>query len=324
MMSRKSFFLSFFLFFGLITNSQLAEGRLCKGYLSDESNSSIQRLPNKDSFLQNQKFIRDQAIYIPVIGDVHGELDRFLFLISQLQVQYQVKFPIIFQLGDLGINQDPDRYTRWHPKNAKQINEFSQGNRRISNRYFGTSADLNWIEGDIFVVRGNHDFYLDEFLRSPRASRFAEHFYMIPDGVVQEIELIPGERIVVGARGGINQTAQFGKVEGKRMSRLLRSHVKPHQNPLNSSSGETSMLLTHQGPTFEIEGRPWINELITEMKPTIHLHGHSHIALNKTTRLGDTQTIAVGHLPSEGELCVTAPCVSMLRYDLKTKELRIE
>ncbi|MBK8200789.1 MAG: metallophosphoesterase [Bdellovibrionales bacterium] len=307
-----------------MANSQLAEGRLCKGYLSDESNSRFQRLPKNDSFLQNQKFIRDHAIYIPVIGDVHGELDRFLFLISQLQVQYQVKFPIIFQLGDLGINQDPDRYPRWHPKNANQINEFSQGNRLISNKYFGTLAELNWIEADIFVVRGNHDFYLEQFLHSSRASRFAEHFYMIPDGVVQEVELIPGERIIVGARGGINQTAQFGRNEGKRMSRLLRSRLKPLHNPLNSSNRETSILLTHQGPTFEIEGSPWINELITEMKPRIHLHGHSHIALNKTTQLGDTQTIAVGHLPPEGELCVTAPFVSMLRYDLKTKEVRIE
>jgi Icc-related predicted phosphoesterase len=316
--------MSFFLFFGLIANSQLAEGRLCQRYLSDESKSKFQRLSKKDSFLQNHRFIRDQAIYIPVIGDVHGELDRFLLLISQLQVQYQVKFPIIFQLGDLGINQDPDRFPRWHPKNANQINEFSQGNRLIFNKYFGTSAELNWIEGNIFVVRGNHDFYLEEFLRSPRASRFAEHFYMIPDGVVQEIELIPGERIVVGARGGINQPPQFGKVEGKRMSRLLRSRLKTHQNPLNSSNRETSILLTHQGPTFEIEGSPWINELITEMNPRIHLHGHSHVALNKTTQLGDTQTIAVGHLAPEGELCVTAPCVSMLRYDLKTKEVRIE
>lgn len=54
------------------------------------------------------------------------------------------------------------------------------------------------------------------------------------------------------------------------------------------------------------------------------IDGHSHIALNKTTQLGDTQTIALGHLPSEVEVCATAHCVSVLRYDLKTKELRIE
>lgn len=323
-MPQRPFFLFFTLVVGLTAFSPLAEGRLCKEHLSEISDWRIQRLSKSESFPQNQKFVRNHAIYIPIIGDVHGELDKFLLLISQLQTRYRVKFPIIFQLGDLGINQDPDRYTRWHPKNANQINDLFQGNRHISNKYFGASPELKWIEGDIFVVRGNHDFYLDQFLYSSRPSRFAEHFYMIPDGTVQEIELIPGERIIVGARGGINETAQFGKIEGKRMSRLLRSRQKPNPNPLNSSNRETSILLTHQGPTFEIEGSPWINELITEMKPTIHLHGHSHIALNRTTKLEDTQTIALGNLPSEGEVCVTAPCVSMLRYDLKTKEIRFE
>lgn len=57
--------------------------------------------------LQDLKFVRDESILIPIVGDVHGDLTHFLKLIANLQIKYQVKFPWVLQVGDFGINQDP-------------------------------------------------------------------------------------------------------------------------------------------------------------------------------------------------------------------------
>lgn len=310
-----------------------AEERKCLPQLWEKLTRQFQRSPERRFSPRDQKFILNDSIYIPLIGDVHGELDRFLSLISQLQIEYKVKFPIIFQLGDLGINQDPVRYPRWHQKNGTEINEFSLGDNRIFNKYFGTSSELNRIEGNIFVVRGNHDFYLDEFLYASKVSSFANNFFILPDGVMQELELISNERIFVGAVGGINETDRFGQTTGSRMAQTeteLRaknreSGARPHHGKDNLSleQPQSTILLTHQGPTFEVKGHSWIENLILTLKPQFHFHGHSHYALNQTTRLGSTRTIAVGNLPPMGEICTTSLCVAMLRYDLKTKSIEL-
>ncbi|MBK9038364.1 MAG: metallophosphoesterase [Bdellovibrionales bacterium] len=310
-----------------------ADERGCLPQLWEKLRRPFQRRTENKFLPRDQKFILNDSIYIPLIGDVHGELDRFLSLISQLQIEYKVKFPIIFQLGDLGINQDPIRYPRWHQKNGTEINEFFLGDNRIFNKYFGTSYELNRIEGNIFVVRGNHDFYLDEFLYTSRVSSFADHFFILPDGVMQELELISGERIYVGAAGGINETDSFGQTTGSRMAQAeseLRvknreSGARPHhgKDNLYLEQTQSTILLTHQGPTFEVKGHSWIENLILTLKPRFHFHGHSHYALNLTTRLGDTETIAVGNLPPKGRVCTTSKCVAMLRYDLKTRKIHL-
>ncbi|MBK7842091.1 MAG: metallophosphoesterase [Bdellovibrionales bacterium] len=311
-----------------------AEEGKCLPQLWEKLTRPFQRSRERRFSPRDQKFILNGSIYIPLIGDVHGELDRFLSLISQLQIEYKVKFPIIFQLGDLGINQDPVRYTRWHQKNGTEINEFSLGDNRIFNKYFGTSSELDRIEGNIFVVRGNHDFYLDEFLYASKASSFANHFFILPDGVMQELELISNERIFVGAVGGINETDSFGREIGSRMAqaesqfRTRASNGEPGTPPnakLNSSFKlpQSTILLTHQGPTFEVKGHSWIENLILTLQPQFHFHGHSHYALNRTTRLGSTRTIAVGNLPPMGEICTKSQCVAMLRYDLKTRKTHL-
>lgn len=325
----------FFLFSLLLTCSEPARAneRRCLPHLLKNLMNSFQRSPERRFLPRDQKFILNGSIYIPLIGDVHGELDRFLSLISQLQIEYKVKFPIIFQLGDLGINQDHVRYPRWHQKNGTEINEFFLGDNRIFNKYFGTSSELNRIEGNIFVVRGNHDFYLDEFLYASKVSSFANHFFILPDGVMQELELISNERIFVGAVGGINETDSFGQTTGSRMAQTeseLRAKnrepgARPHHGKDNLSldQPQSTILLTHQGPTFEVKGHSWIENLILALKPQFHFHGHSHYALNQTTRLGNTRTIAVGNLPPKGEICATSLCVAMLRYDLKTRSIEL-
>lgn len=327
--------ISFFLLSALLTCSDLAsasEHRCLPQFLKTLMNS-FHRSPERRILPKDQRFVLDGSIYIPLIGDVHGELDRFLSLISQLQIEYKVKFPIIFQLGDLGINQDPVRYPRWHQKNGTEINEFFLGDNRIFNKYFGTSYDLNRIEGNIFVVRGNHDFYLDEFLYTSKVSSFADHFFILPDGVMQELELISGERIYVGAAGGINETDSFGQTTGSRMAQTeseLRAknrepgaRLRHDRDNLPLEQPQSTILLTHQGPTFEVKGHTWIENLILTLKPRFHFHGHSHYALNLTTRLGDTETIAVGNLPPKGEVCTTLKCIAMLRYDLKTRKIHL-
>lgn len=312
-----------------------AEEGKCLPQLWEKLTRPFQRSPERRFSPRDQKFILNGSIYIPLIGDVHGELDRFLSLISQLQIEYKVKFPIIFQLGDLGINQDPDRYPRWHRKNGTEINEFYLGDNRIFNKYFGTSSELNQIEGNIFVVRGNHDFYLDDFLYASKVSSFANHFFILPDGVMQELELISNERIFVGAVGGINETDSFGREIGSRMmaqstsqpqARKSDTQTQPHyaaQANSYSKQPQSTILLTHQGPTFEVKGHSWIENLILTLQPQFHFHGHSHYALNLTTRLENTRTIAVGNLPPMGEICTKSQCVAMLRYDLKTRKIHL-
>ncbi len=327
---------TFLLLSAHLTCSQFAgaDERGCLPYFLKSLMRPFQRNTEKRFSARDQKFILNGSIYIPLIGDVHGELDRFLSLISQLQIEYKVKFPIIFQLGDLGINQDPIRYPRWHQKNGTQLNDFFLGDVSIYEKYFGLSNELRTLEGNIFVVRGNHDFYLDEFLNASAPLSFAKNFFILPDGVMQELELVSDERILVGAVGGINETDSFGEKIGSRMAqaesqlRGVERDRKPGAPPnakLNPSFKQTqsTILLTHQGPTFEVKGHTWIEHLISTLQPQFHFHGHSHYALNLTTRLGSTRTIAVGNLPPMGEICTTSLCVAMLRYDLKTRSIEL-
>lgn len=329
---------TFLLLSAHLTCSQFAgaDERGCLPHFLKNLMRPFQRNTEKRFSPRDQKFILNGSIYIPLIGDVHGELDRFLFLISQLQIQYKVKFPLIFQLGDLGINQDPVRYPNWAQKNASQLNDFFLGDMSIYEKYFGLSNELRTIEGNIYAVRGNHDFYLDEFLNASAPLSFAKNFFILPDGVMQELELVSEERILVGAVGGINETDSFGKKIGSRMAQAesqLRGKGserdrKPGAPPnaklnLSFEQPQSTILLTHQGPTFEVKGHSWIENLILTLKPQFHFHGHSHYALNLTTRLGDTQTIAVGNLLPKGEICTTSLCVAMLRYNLKTKQIHL-
>lgn len=327
---------TFLLLAAHLTCSQFAgaDQRSCLPNLWKSLVRPFQRNAEKRFSAREQKFILNGSIYIPLIGDVHGELDRFLFLISQLQIQYKVKFPLIFQLGDLGINQDPVRYPKWAQKNASQLNDFFLGDMSIYEKYFGISNELGTLEGNIFVVRGNHDFYLDRFLDASAPLSFAKNFFILPDGVMLELELVSDERILVGAVGGINETDGFGQKMGSRMAQAesqLRARdrePKPGAPPnakLNPSfkQAQSAILLTHQGPTFEVKGHTWIEHLISTLQPQFHFHGHSHYALNRTTRLGSTQTIAVGNLPPMGEICTTSQCIAMLRYDLKTRKIQL-
>jgi predicted phosphodiesterase len=326
---------TFLLLAAHLTCSQFAgaDQRSCLPKLWKNLVRPFQRNAEKRFSAREQKFILNGSIYIPLIGDVHGELDRFLFLISQLQIQYKVKFPLIFQLGDLGINQDPVRYPKWAQKNASQLNDFFLGDMSIYEKYFGISNELGTLEGNIFVVRGNHDFYLDRFLDASAPLSFAKNFFILPDGVMQELELVSDERILVGAVGGINETDSFGQRMGSRMAQAeseLRvknreSGARPHhgKDNLYLEQPQSTILLTHQGPSFEVKGHSWIENLILTLKPQFHFHGHSHYALNLTTRLGDTRTIAVGNIPPMGEICTTSQCVAMLRYDLKTRKIHL-
>ena len=253
--------------------------------------------------IEDQQFIRQGSVYLPIVGDTHGELERFLSLISQLQVHYQVKFPVILQLGDLGINQDFQRFPRWSRKNKHQINDYFHGDQSIVQRFFPHD-----VVGKVLVVRGNHDFFLERYLEAESVVEFAERFFLIPDGVVAEIELVKGERISIGAMGGAYREEEYPTTPLPAFA-----DSSPHR-PLD-------ILITHQGPTCEFKGHLWVDDLLAQQQPRWHFHGHSHMISNQRTQLGQTQTWAVANLPPDGKLCPTSPCVTMLRYDLVSKKL---
>lgn len=288
--------------------------------------------------LQDLKFVKDESILIPIIGDVHGDLTRFLKLIANLQIKYQVKFPWVLQVGDFGINQDPQGFPRWPGKNVDEINRAYSGDDSVINRYFNTSPRLMDLETNIVFIRGNHDFMLEETLASPHLVQVMSHTFLLPDGQIQQIELIPGETVRLAALGGIDETNFI-------------SHRPPHERynigisssamkQLNAEGKDIDILLTHQGPDFEYKGSSLINQLIVNLKPLFHFHGHSHEVRNIVNKIHQTHTHALANLPDRDlhlddltpeypspawplrtSRCSPTSCYALLRYDLITKAL---
>ncbi|MCB0363398.1 MAG: metallophosphoesterase, partial [Bdellovibrionales bacterium] len=171
-------------------------------------------------------------------------------------------------------------------------------------------------------VRGNHDYFIDEYLQARSLVSFGKQFYLLPDGVVESIPLAYDNSLVVGALGGIEMEANSHYSGQENYANPSLSLEALHRLRHQSSTREIDVLLTHQGPTVEFKGSEQIDNLITSLQPSFHFHGHSHYIMNRVNQIGPTQTFGVANLPYEGPICLDSSlCYSLLRFNLKSRKL---
>lgn len=181
---------------------------------------------------------------------------------------------------------------------------------------------------------------MEETLSSPHLNQVLSHIFFLPDGQIQQIELIPGETVRLAALGGIDETNFISPRPPHERYNIGISSSAMKQ--LIADGRDIDVLLTHQGPDFEYKGSSLINQLIIDLKPRFHFHGHSHEVRNVVNKIHKTHTHALANLPDQDlhlddltpeypsptwppktSRCSAASCYALLRYDLITKALQL-
>ncbi len=289
------------------------------GKSTDKSN-----LPNQSPYV-----FRDQWIFVPVVGDVHGDLKSFLNLIIFIQEQLRVKVPWVLQVGDLGFNQNPSLFRKWSNKNKLLISNFI-----LKNDSFNLNEGTSLWQTQILFIRGNHDL-VEEDTREARAlTLLRAPFHYLPDGAIHTIELVPGESINVGALGGIvvNPTdtkedqpsydINFYDIGINPDSEEILAH-NFNQKDIEDIE-KLHVLLTHQGPSFRFAGSHTIDGWVQRFRPDIHLHGHSHDKNAEDSTIDSIYTVALSHLNHDTSGVEQHPSsYRLLAYNLVTQKLQV-
>ena len=279
-------------------------------------------------------------IYIPVIGDVHGGLLLLEELLIRLQTQLQMRFPWILQVGDLGISQEKINYhSNWHRRNLPQINDLLAANHRIHKNLWRSKQ----VNANLLFVRGNHDELRAEFINSTTLAPVSDlgpqnagqiplagsKLIFLPDGRPISLEIFPDIRIRISGLGGIDAPISRGNPanNGRIKEQIpgIGLDLSALKNLESGSQGpEIDVLLTHQGPAFRKKGSQTISDLVENLRPGVHFHGHSHeINLPQRQHIGQTPTVALGNLPHCPADNPEKMCWQILRYHIQDKKMEI-
>ncbi len=280
--------------------------------------------------LDHALFQKDQWVYLPVIGDVHGGLTILEELLIRLQNQLQVKFPWVLQVGDLGIYQGQLAYrSNWHQRNIPDFNDLLNANHRIRRALWRSKQ----VRANLLFVRGNHDELHSDFsmattlvpisvLKNPDRPPFASSkLFYLPDGVNAKLEIFPGHEIRAIGFGGINVPGMSDKIQTEEGPGIGYNLQALDALRARHQEQEVDIFLTHQAPSFQTKGSPTIDELVTHLRPRFHFHGHSHEIITPRQRaMGATTSVALGNLPHCEADNPEKMCWQIIRYHLDDQQ----
>jgi len=242
----------------------------------------------------NEYLKPDYERYVPVFGDIHGNLEGLVNTVKYLQKKYNKKFNFVFQLGDFG-------YFPFGFCGEKIRGDLELGvhryftDQKVAEKYLNDDR----IQFRIIFIRGNHEdqetleklcLSHPEGLISLDKKGFVN---FLPDGRALSIPYNQGD-VSIAAYGGVDKNTGPKISESNNMSEFNNSALQI----LLGFSNYLNILLTHQGPKESKKGSENINVLYQLINPRLGIHGHSHVFSHQGL-ISSTNSCSLGKMPLE-------------------------
>ena len=214
----------------------------------------------------NEYLKPDNERFVPVFGDIHGNLEGLVNTVKHLQRRLGRRFDHVLQVGDFGYYPNEFNGSKVSHDLERGVHEYLN-NLSVRSKYLND----NEIGFKIIFVRGNHED--QEALAKKTVERpnglimLDDNDFLIyaPDGRAFGFNYDQKNTVFVGY-GGIDTIPQYD-FDFDRAALRNASQFK----------GIVHFLLTHQGPDNVVKGSPSINELYKAIVPKMSIHGHSHV-----------------------------------------------
>lgn len=214
---------------------------------------------------------------LAILGDLHGKVSLINDLIDE-----RPYIKTVIQVGDLGLFYSEGA--------ARQDKDW----KRYKNTLKDTLEYKPKMKRQVHFIKGNHEDF--EMLESPLLNDL--NFYYIAQGSVKNFQ---GYKI--GFLGGIYSPKKIKWNPSELKGRQKRFYTKEDIQTLkNNAKDGLDILITHEGPAkyIHIEDYPHnrgtkvIYDLMDELRPKYHIHGHHHY--NYSAEHKGTKIIGLGNL----------------------------
>lgn len=218
---------------------------------------------------------------MPVIGDIHGNLDGLVNTVEYMQQASGEHYPFVIQLGDFG----------YFPEEVRDVRHESE--LGVHNYLRNQSKRLGF---KIIFLRGNHENH-DELRKLQEKQKYGliitntnQDIIYFPDGRLLSLQVSPALDVTIGVLGGIDKNS-------RTKTHLRAPFVKLSNEAMNEylDFKDIDILLTHQGPYPLKKGSSEISALIELLQPKIHLYGHCHEY--QETTIGKTRCYGLSKMP---------------------------
>lgn len=239
-----------------------------------------------------------ESTFLAAVGDVHGHLQLALCVLARWQVELGRDFDAVLLCGDVGTFTDEsqlDGATRAHAKrNPCELEFLHQWARHPQPCW------LQWIftpraEGGlgltcpVIMVHGNHEGFthLEQLVPNDWPIEPADPSDLPTVDAGRHIRLLPsGWRVRLP--GGIVVAGVGGMQPGQRTGRRHpMAYIDPFAIEWLLETGQTDVLITHQGPSLlhEKRGSSLLDPFLREGFARVWFHGHSLLS-GDVTRMG--------------------------------------
>lgn len=231
--------------------------------------------------------MKSRKAYIPVFGDIHGNIEGLFNTLKYLQQKHEISFMYAFQLGDLG-------FFKKVPDTEKIRGDLELGvHKYLNDTDYAENFFYSDVDTKILFIRGNHED--QKYLK--HASEFRKYGTILVDEFHRFVYFPDGRAISMGDRdiaafGGISKESRPKKYQHNP---LIAYSEKGLDELLDWRDG-IDVLLTHQGPSTRPKGDLTIDTLIQIVKPKVHIHGHSHVFAEPFV-IEETQSYCLANMP---------------------------
>ncbi len=235
------------------------------------------------------QYILDGGLQIPVVSDVHGNLEGLFRAVADLQVRNKRRYPIVFITGDLAFYPYLNRLTpeqmarEFLGQNDFGVPQYFETDQ-MYRRFYSGDQSFRSLVAKFYFVRGNHDD--TNLLRKLNELHSREVVGLDTHGVLNY--LTDGSLIRLKWEGQTKsvQIASYGGISGESRPKAFAREpglafdedagiellTEISKNP----EDRPAVLLTHQGLENMPSGHSAIDAFCELVAPQVHICGHGH------------------------------------------------